>query len=720
MKNLRILLIAVCTAAGVALGAPTAVKPKPPTDADCLGCHSDATLKSSKGRPLFVAAANLARSVHGAAGLSCVDCHTGFDPAEIPHKKKISPVACVGCHDDVAVKHPFHRDLAEAGKGGAAPAVACQSCHGGHGVVPVASRAFLLKSDPAAGCGSCHDDVVAEFRFSAHGRALARSVKGAPDCLTCHRMDMIGSIGVPYATRKIAQEKMCLSCHLKNPAIRAMMPSAGFIESFETSVHGRALARGNGAAPTCIDCHGMHAMSKPLSPGSNVGKLEIPHLCAKCHKTEAAQYATSVHGTAVARGMKDAPVCTDCHGEHNVLPRRDPNSPIAAANVSARVCTPCHGSLRLAQKFNLPTDRSKTYADSFHGMDSRGGVASVANCASCHGAHDILPSSDPRSRVAKANLASTCGQNGCHPKANDRFALGRVHVTGNRDKDPLLFVIATIYIVLIVGVIGGMLAHNALDFLRKLRQRFRIRMGREVEAPVGNGVYLRMTLFERFQHAGVALPFILLVVTGFMLHYPDAAWVRLIRRLNPRAFDLRSVLHRAAGVVMTVTSLVHVVYVVLSPRGRRLVADLWLRPKDLTDAWKAVKHNLGLSKEKPMYGRFSYAEKAEYWALVWGTIVMTVTGIVMWFDNTFIGLLTKLGYDVSRTIHFYEAWLAFLAIVVWHLYFVIFNPDEYPMNLAWLTGTLSEREMEEEHPLELQRLRGVAPKAGVPVPEPPG
>ena len=719
MKTIRILLIAVCAAAGAALGAEKGAKPTPPTDADCLGCHSDATLKSSKGRSLYVAAAKLARSVHGAAGLSCVDCHAGFDPGEIPHKAKISTVACVGCHDDVASKHPFHPDLAEAKRTGAAPNVDCQSCHGGHDVAPVASRAFRLKSDPAAGCGSCHEDVVAEFRFSAHGRALARSVKGAPDCLTCHRQDVIGSIAVPYAARKVAQEKMCLSCHLKNPAIRAMMPSAGFIESFETSVHGRALARGNAAAPTCIDCHGSHRMSNPLSPGSNVGKLEIPHLCAKCHAAEAAQYAESVHGTALARGMQDAPVCTTCHGEHNVLPRKDPNSPVAAANISARVCTPCHGSLKLAQKYDLPADRAQSYADSFHGMASRGGDVEVANCASCHGAHDILPSSDPRSRVAKANLASTCGRNGCHPKANAKFALGRVHVTGTKDKDPLLFVIGTIYLIVIVGTIGGMLAHNALDFLRKLRHKVRVRMGRAVEAPAGTGVYLRMTLFERLQHAGVALPFILLVVTGFMLHYPDAAWVRFIRRINPRTFELRSALHRAAGVVMVLTSLVHVAYVVFTARGRQLLKDIWLRPKDLTDAWKAVKYNLGVSKERPLYGRFSYAEKTEYWALVWGTIVMTATGLIMWFDNTFIGLLTKLGYDVSRTVHFYEAWLATLAIGVWHLYFVIFNPDEYPMNLAWLTGMLSEKEMEEEHPLELERLRGISPKPGAPAPAPP-
>lgn len=84
---------------------------------------------------------------------------------------------------------------------------------------------------------------------------------------------------------------------------------------------------------------------------------------------------------------------------------------------------------------------------------------------------------------------------------------------------------------------------------------------------------------------------------------------------------------------------------------------------------------------------------------------MTVTGFILWFDNTFIGLLTKLGWDVARTIHYYEAWLAFLSILVWHFYFIIFNPDVYPMNTAWLTGHLTEEEMAHEHPKELERIK---------------
>jgi cytochrome b subunit of formate dehydrogenase len=98
-------------------------------------------------------------------------------------------------------------------------------------------------------------------------------------------------------------------------------------------------------------------------------------------------------------------------------------------------------------------------------------------------------------------------------------------------------------------------------------------------------------------------------------------------------------------------------------------------------------------------------EKAEYWALIWGTAIMGSTGVLLWFDNASMGLITKFGLDIARTIHFYEAWLATLAIFVWHFYFVIFNPDSYPLNLAFWKGTLTEEEMEDEHPLELEKIK---------------
>jgi formate dehydrogenase gamma subunit len=229
-----------------------------------------------------------------------------------------------------------------------------------------------------------------------------------------------------------------------------------------------------------------------------------------------------------------------------------------------------------------------------------------------------------------------------------------------------------------------------------------------------------MTVHERLQHAALAISFIALVLTGFMLHYPDAWWVAAIRSVSSQAFVARALLHRFAGVILIVAGLWHAGYLGLTAKGRRLFMDLLPRWQDVTDPWRVLCYNLGFAPAKPKFGRFSYVEKAEYWALIWGTLLMGVTGVILWFDNTSMGLLTKLGFDIARIVHFYEAILATLAILVWHFYFVIFNPDVYPMNLAWLTGRVSEHEMHEDHPLELERLQKEAEARGErPKPPPP-
>jgi cytochrome b subunit of formate dehydrogenase len=196
-----------------------------------------------------------------------------------------------------------------------------------------------------------------------------------------------------------------------------------------------------------------------------------------------------------------------------------------------------------------------------------------------------------------------------------------------------------------------------------------------------------------------------LVITGFMLRYPEAWWVVGIRRLSAGAFELRSFSHRLASVIMVLSAVWHLGYLAFTRPGRKLFLDLLPRWRDVTDPWGVLKYNLGLAPVKPAFGRFSYIEKTEYWAMAWGTVLMAATGAILWFENTSMSHLTKLGFDIARTIHFYEAVLATLAIIVWHFYFVIFNPDVYPMNLSWLTGRMSEAEMLEEHPLQLAEMK---------------
>ena len=682
---------------------------------ECLACHSDKSLtmeKKGKQTSLFVESSELEKSPH--RKLVCVACHAGFDAQNVPHKEKIQPVNCKTCHKDAPLKHQFHPQMNLAGGTNGRSDVSCKDCHGKHDVVATGAPGSKFSSAKLNDfCGSCHSDVSKTFAQSSHSHALLSGVKGAPTCVECHRNPIARVTPAQDSTQiKVAQEKLCLSCHLDDPNVKARMsPTAGFIRAYEESVHGASLHGGNGKAANCVDCHGSHEMQKGSTPTSRVAKANIPQTCARCHASVAEEFNYSVHGLAVGNGVSSAPVCTDCHGEHNIFKTNDPRSPVAARNVSSQVCSPCHSSVKLSQKYGLANDRFKSFADSYHGLASSAGDVEVANCGSCHGIHDIKPSSDPTSRINSANLVKTCGT--CHPGANENFTKGAVHVIATEKQEDILYYISTAYIFLIIMTIGGMLVHNILDFRKKAKRQLMYRRGLIQRPPAAHRLYLRMSVNERIQHATLVISFFTLVVTGFALKYPEAWWVVPVRNLSPLMFDLRGILHRIAGVVMVIGSLYHVYYIFFVPRGKQLLLDLLPRLEDATDAVGVLKYNLGFSAVKPKFGRFSYIEKAEYWALIWGTVVMAATGVILWFDNTFLGLLTKLGWDVARTIHYYEAWLATLAIIVWHFYFVIFNPDIYPINLAFWKGTLTEEEMEEEHPLELEEIRSAEMKQNI-------
>lgn len=679
---------------------------------DCLMCHSDNELtmeKKGKEISLFVKEDVIKNSVH--AKLSCVSCHKGFDAENLPHAENIKEINCVSCHQKTLVKHSFHPQILKSEGTGKTQDTSCKSCHGIHDVRSnKESTAKWNRDNLVESCGSCHSNVEMKFNGSKHFTALQNKVKGAPDCITCHQNPVSHKFYENDVLKtKLVQEKLCLSCHLENAETKQRVTStAGFISQYEKSVHGNALLSGNPNSATCVDCHDSHAVISEDITHSSVFRLNIPKTCSKCHTEIAKEYNESVHGVFAAKGHLESPVCTNCHGEHNISNPNDPKSQLSFVNLSKETCTPCHSSLKLSNRFGIQSDRYNTFADSYHGLALRGGSTIVANCASCHGVHNIKPSTDSTSTVHKDNLIKTCGS--CHPGANTQFVSGKIHLDVNQAEDPLLYWISTIYIMMIISVVGGMFLHNALDFFRKGRIKKLKQRGFIREEHHGTGLYLRMSLNERIQHITMALSFIILVITGFMLRYPEAWWVGHIKDLSNDAFEYRSLIHRIAAVVMVAVSLFHIYYVSFTQRGRQLVKDFLPNFKDLTDAIGIAKFNLGLSNVKPKLDRFSYVEKAEYWALIWGTIVMTVTGLVMWIYDEYVGSFSKFEWDIARTIHYYEAWLAFLSIIVWHFYFVIFNPDIYPMNVAWIKGTISEEEMNHEHPLELERIKAAKRK----------
>ncbi len=214
--------------------------------------------------------------------------------------------------------------------------------------------------------------------------------------------------------------------------------------------------------------------------------------------------------------------------------------------------------------------------------------------------------------------------------------------------------------------------------------------------------YLRMNKSERIQHFLLLTSFIVLVITGFALKFPEAWWVKLLSAVvGENAFEARGIVHRIASVVMIVASVYHLYYIAFTPRGRKLVKDFFPAKSDITEFKDSMMYLIGRLPERPLYGRFSYIEKMEYWAVVWGTVIMGATGFILWFKDFFFKIVGNTGMDIATAIHYYEAVLASLAILVWHFYFVFLNPDVRPMNKAWYSGYLTKEEMEKEHPREL-------------------
>jgi len=214
--------------------------------------------------------------------------------------------------------------------------------------------------------------------------------------------------------------------------------------------------------------------------------------------------------------------------------------------------------------------------------------------------------------------------------------------------------------------------------------------------------YPRWTKGERIQHWTLAASFFGLAITGFALRYPESWW-SLPFRIMPGT-DLRGILHRIAAVVFCGLSLYHLWYLFLTRRGRGQLRDMMPGLRDLREAKQYIAHLLNAKKEPPRFGHFTYWEKMEYWALIWGSIVMIVSGALLWFENLVLQYLPLWFIDMAGVFHLYEAILASWAIVVWHYYFAIFKPSVYPLDTAMIDGTISEHRLREEHGEEWDRM----------------
>jgi cytochrome b subunit of formate dehydrogenase len=454
----------------------------------------------------------------------------------------------------------------------------------------------------------------------------------------------------------------------------------------------------------CADCHGPHRVR---AARDTVG---IAAGCAGCHEEVARDAATDVHGEAVHRhapgqahaGEGPMPTCVACHGGHGIPAKTalERDSTIAAR------CGTCH------------TNAARSYGDSYHGNAARVGSPTAARCASCHGSHRVFARDDPRSMVSEGRLAETCGQ--CHePAKNAGLTSYRVHVEkADRHESFIIWASYMFMLALLYGTIGVFGLHTALWLTRTLVERMHQKRWRRQQglpeppkrrlaldsADRGKGPYVwRFTLMQRLAHAFTVIAFFALTITGLPLRFSCAVWAPALMSVIG-GVTWAGLVHRVAGVILVTNLLVHVGQTTLKVlRSPDWKSNFWghdsliPQPRDAVQMLQMFKWFLGLGP-RPVFGRWSYMEKFDYFGSFWGVGLLGVTGFIRWFPGLFASFLPGWAYNVAAILHAEEALLAASFLFLVHFFNVHLRPDVFPLSGVMWTGRQRLEAYEEDHP----------------------
>ena len=358
---------------------------------------------------------------------------------------------CLACHGDKDAKSAGGKSIAVEGAAFAKSVhgemkLECTACHTDVSAKTLPHAEKLKPVD----CGSCHEKPVREYAATLHGVARKAGSAVAATCADCHGTHDILKTGNPASRTNHANlEQTCAACHGNEALIkRANLPGGNIVSRYHDSIHGQAIANktsAKDAAPSCTNCHGAHDMRAKTDPASRVTRANIPGTCGSCHMNVKAAWEKSHHGQLRQANVLQAPGCTDCHSAHDIKQHNAPEWVLAVV----QQCGSCHN------------DYIASYRDTFHGQVNELGYTQVATCASCHGSHEILPASNPVSKVSAQNRLATCRT--CHPKANANFALYDPHANRHRrDGGELLFFTGKFMDFLLIGVFGFFGAHTGL------------------------------------------------------------------------------------------------------------------------------------------------------------------------------------------------------------------------------------------------------------------
>ena len=564
---------------------------------------------------------------------------------------------------------------------------------------------FLLLAVPAWGqelppeeidalnedCLACHEDMEEDEKeyvfpsgeviyFQLDGDAIRRSAHGEIlACSSCHgeeyaddHPDFSEPSERGYAK---ARSELCQSCH--------------------EEIHPRHSAEAEDA-PMCTDCHSAHAdRSFETEP------LPILNRCGRCHESEFEDFKAGGHAEAVSETSlnRDLPNCNTCHPAHGDT--AGDQLPMIARVTT--LCIDCHSNSLLILKYEREGSVVTSYMDDFHGLTFQHLVtglkgtdsSEIMTCATCHGAHDVGP-------LTEEEVVAVCAN--CHDGASTRFAgawLGHGEV--GLERGAIVWIVRIGYQFLIPIMLIGLLVHIIIQILHHRRTHADEVSEEEAETVEGlPSSVQRFSKLERAQHSAVIFLFSMLVLTGIPQSYPSSGLAGAVIDFWGGIFAAR-LIHRTCGFVFVTLLAAHVVHAVILTLRSHERPEILPTAKDFRDIIASLRHHLGLGPA-PRFGKFDYGEKFEYWGFFLGGCLIGGTGILLVFPEFATTYLPGVILAAARLAHGYEATLAVLVVLIWHLWGVTLRPEVFPLDTTMLTGKMSLRRLREEHTLEYERL----------------
>jgi cytochrome b subunit of formate dehydrogenase len=629
---------------------------------------------------------------------ACTDCH-------LPHKVRkevvgltISDRDCLKCHekpdvfkmvgsdtlslqvDKRAIDHSVHTNIP------------CVKCHSD--IDPRRHRP--CETATTVDCAGCHAKISDEYYASGHGQAHLAGTEQAPYCTTCHGdHDTKPHSDDTSPSYRAQVPELCGRCHGEGmQAVQvADLSEEHALADYSKSVHGRGLTE-KGLLPSaiCIDCHSSHLTLSHTDERSTVNENNIAATCATCHRGIYKDYIKSVHFSGDPDSEKELPNCTHCHSSHTIATtERD-----QFMTEVTHQCGSCHQHL------------AETYLETMHGKVYTLGDLNAAKCSDCHGAHAILGHNDPNSSVGFRNLVGTCQQ--CHPDANQRFTGYLTHATHH---DPVRYPILYYTYWAMTGLLVGVFSFFGLHTLMWLPRSFKMMRERRKNRKEEDSRYFirRFSASQRWTHFFVIITFLTLALTGMMLKFSGVPWTQFVAKFFGGVRNA-GVIHRIAAVMTFGYFIFHLIWLARFKHRRRLTLlqlvfgkdSLMFNKKDIQDFVATVKWFLG-GGPQPRYGRWTYWEKFDYFAVFWGVALIGLSGLMLWFPELFTKLIPGWLINVATIIHSDEALLAVGFIFTIHFFNTHLRPEVFPMDTVIFTGVTPFRDYKHERPEAIESLK---------------